>query len=83
MEYGQEGPPLRTAQVPHNEHCDPGGGYQHAPACWIEAVFDTGDGYRDDHGGVGTLQQRLVTGRAGVVTLNPGVEPAAADLLRG
>lgn len=39
-------------------HC----GYQHAPACWIEAVFDTGDGYRDDHGGAGTLHQRLVTG---------------------
>jgi hypothetical protein len=36
--------------------------YQHAPACWIEAVFDTSDGYHDDHGGAGTLHQRLVTG---------------------
>ena len=62
MEYGQDEPPLRTAQTPHNEHCDPGCGYQHAPACWIEAVLDTGDGYHDDHGGAGTLHQRLVTG---------------------
>jgi hypothetical protein len=62
MEYGQGGPPLRTNPAPHNEHCAPGCGYEHAPACWIEAVFDTVDGYRDDHGGAGTLHQRLVTG---------------------
>jgi hypothetical protein len=62
VEYGQGGPPLRTNPAPHNEHCAPGCGYEHAPACWIEAVFDTVDGYRDDHGGAGTLHQRLVTG---------------------
>jgi hypothetical protein len=47
--------------APHTEHCAPDCGYQHAPACWIEAVFDTDDSYRDDHGGPGTLHQRLVT----------------------
>lgn len=46
VEYGSGGPPLRTAAVPH------------APACWIEAVFDAEDGYR---GGPGALSQRLVT----------------------
>jgi hypothetical protein len=62
VEHGCDGPPLRTTQAPHTEHCDPGCGYQHAPACWIEAVFDTeDDGYRDEHGGAGTLHQRLVT----------------------
>jgi hypothetical protein len=62
VEYGQDGPPLRTDQAAHTEHCPPGCGYQHAPACWIEAVFDSADSYRDDHGGPGTLHQRLVTG---------------------
>lgn len=61
VEYGHDGPPLRTAAAPHTEHCAPDCGYQHAPACWIEAVFDTDDSYRDDHGGPGTLHQRLVT----------------------
>ena len=63
VEYGWEGPPLRTAQAPHTEHCNPDCRYQHAPACWIEAVFDTADDYyRDEYGGVGTLHRRLVTG---------------------
>lgn len=53
VEYGHDGPPPRTA------HCAPDCGYHHAPACWIEAVFDTGDGYR---GGPAALHQRLVTG---------------------
>src|SRR5260370_41741171 len=69
VEYGQDGPPLRTAQAAHTEHCAPGCGYQHAPACWIEAVFDSADGYRDDHGGPGTLHQRLPT------DLGPGPYP--------
>ncbi len=62
VEYGRGGPPLRTAAAPHTGHCAPDCAYQHAPACWIEAVVDTGDGYRDDHGGPGALHQRLVTG---------------------
>ena len=61
VEYGYDGPPLRTAAVPHTDRCDPGCPVQHAPACWIEAVFDAEDGYRDDYGGPGTLAQRLVT----------------------
>lgn len=61
VEYGHGGPPLRTAAAPHSGHCAPDCRCQHAPACWIEAVFDTGDGYRDDHGGPGALHQRLVT----------------------
>jgi hypothetical protein len=62
VEYGYDGPPLRTAADPHTGQCAPGCRYQHAPACWIEAVFDTDDGYRDDHGGPGALHQRLLTG---------------------
>jgi hypothetical protein len=59
VEYRPDGP-LRTTPVPHSEHCDPGCRNQHAPACWMEAAFDTPDGYRDDHGGPGTLHQRLI-----------------------
>ena len=60
VEYGNDGPPLRTAAVPHTAQCAPGC-RGHAPACWIEAVFDAAVAYRDDHGGPGTLHQRLVT----------------------
>jgi hypothetical protein len=63
VEHGWDGPPLRAAQAPHTEHCGPDCSYQHAPACWLEAVFDTADdNYSDEHGGAGTLHQRLVTG---------------------
>jgi hypothetical protein len=61
VEYGNDGPPLRTAAVPHTAQHAPGCAGRHAPACWIEAVFDAEDGYRDDHGGPGALNQRLVT----------------------
>jgi hypothetical protein len=61
VEYGQDGSPLRTAAAPHTAHCAPVCGYQHAPACWIEAVFDTDDSYQDDHGGPEALHQQLVT----------------------
>jgi hypothetical protein len=40
----------------------PGCTDQHAPACWIEACFDTPDAYRDADGGPGALHQRLVGG---------------------
>jgi hypothetical protein len=60
VEYGTDGPrwaPLRC-RTPRSA---PRTAVQHAPACWIEAVFDTEDGYHDDHGGPGALHQRLVT----------------------
>jgi hypothetical protein len=60
VEYGNDGPPLRTAAVPHTAQCASGCTVRHAPACWIEAAFDAEDGYRDDHGGPGALNQRLV-----------------------
>ena len=62
VEYGNDGPPLRTAAVPHTGQCAPHCAIQHAPACWIEAVFDAEDNYRDDHGGPTALHHRLVTG---------------------
>ena len=61
VEYGYDGPPLRTTAVPHTAQCPPRCPVQHAPACWVEAVFDAEDDYRDDHGGPGALNQRLVT----------------------
>lgn len=61
VEYGNDGPPLRTAALPHTAQCAPGCAAPHAPACWIEAAFDADDRYRDDHGGPGALNQRLVT----------------------
>lgn len=62
VEYGNDGPPLRTAAVPHTAQCPRDCAVQHAPACWIAAAFDAEDGYHDDHGGPGALNQRLVTG---------------------
>lgn len=59
VEYGQDGLPLRATTAPHNQHCVPGCRFQHAPACWIEAAFDTSDSYRGDPG---TLHHRLITG---------------------
>ena len=61
VEYGYDGPPLRTAADPHTTQCPPNCPVQHAPACWVQAVFDVEDGYLDDHGGPNALNQRLVT----------------------
>ena len=37
VEYGHDGPPLRATAATHAGHCAPDCGYQHTPACWIEA----------------------------------------------
>lgn len=61
VEYGWDGPPLRAAADPHSERCSPDCAVQHATACWVQAVVDAEDGYRDEHGGPGALSHRFVT----------------------
>jgi hypothetical protein len=50
----------RDRAEPHDEDCEPGCGYQHPPACWLEVSLDTAYGYNGPEGSCGGLHARLI-----------------------